>query len=262
MNMSDALIGHTGFVGGHLAAQHRFDACFNSKNIESIRGRRFNTLVISGMPAAKWIANGDAVGDRANLDRLWDSINTCEADRVVIASTVDVYPAPLGADEDTIIEPIFQQPYGRHRLELERRAASRFSRVLALRLPGLYGPGLKKNAIYDLLHNNRIDAIHPDGKYQFYNLNRLWNDIETALASNLQVANLATEPVSMREVALRAFGCQLAQRPGGIAPHYDVRTKHAALFDGRDGYLETKEQVLNGIASFVTAQRMAPRAAA
>ena len=39
--MPDALIGHTGFVGGNLAAQHRFDAVFHSKTIESVRGVGF-----------------------------------------------------------------------------------------------------------------------------------------------------------------------------------------------------------------------------
>src|SRR5438128_214885 len=128
--MSDALVGHTGFVGGNLAAQHRFHAWFNSKNIEAIRGQRFDRLVVSGMPAVKWIANRDPVGDLAVLDRLWNSIAGCRADTVVIVSTVDIYPAPFGVDEDTIIEPTYQQSYGRHRLLLERRAEQHFPRVL------------------------------------------------------------------------------------------------------------------------------------
>lgn len=91
--MADALVGHTGFVGGNLAAQHRFAAFFNSKNIESIRGRNFDTLVVSGMPAAKWLANRNSLGDRATLDSLWSNLSQCMAKAVVIVSTVDVYPA-------------------------------------------------------------------------------------------------------------------------------------------------------------------------
>ena len=41
----DALIGYTGFVGGNLHRQHAFDALFNSKNIEEIRGRSFARIV-------------------------------------------------------------------------------------------------------------------------------------------------------------------------------------------------------------------------
>ena len=32
--MNDALIGYTGFVGGNLQNQRRFDFLYNSKNIE------------------------------------------------------------------------------------------------------------------------------------------------------------------------------------------------------------------------------------
>jgi nucleoside-diphosphate-sugar epimerase len=260
--MVDALIGHTGFVGGTLAARHRFAACFNSKNIEAIRGQRFDTLVVSGMPAAKWLANRDSLGDRAVLDRLWGNLKECKAKTVIVISTVDVYPAPIGVDEGTIIEPSLQQPYGRHRLELEHRVSFRFPRVLAVRLPGLYGPGLKKNAIYDLIHNNGVEKIHPDGTYQFYNLNRLWPDIQTSLAANLTVANLVTEPVTMREVGRAAFGFAFGESPKSLPPRYDVRTMHAALLGGHGRYLESKAEVLAGIASFVANERAPLRAAA
>lgn len=258
----DALIGHTGFVGGNLAAQHRFGSCFHSKTIESIRGQGFDTLVVSGMPAAKWLANRDSRGDLATLEHLWSNLAQCEAERVVIVSTVDVYPAPRGVDEGTFIEPCFQQPYGKHRLELEHRAAQRFGRVLTVRLPGLYGPGLKKNAIYDLLHDNQVEKIQPASSYQFYNLNRLWSDIRTALDAGLSLLNLATEPVTMREVARAAFGVALPAGSESGAPSYDMRTKHAALFGGRGGYLEAKADVLAGISAFVANERVPMRVAA
>lgn len=258
----DALVGHTGFVGGNLATQHRFEECFHSKTIESIRGRGFDTLVVSAMPAAKWLANRDSLGDRAVLDSLWSNLSRCKANAVVVISTIDVYPAPRGVDEGTIIEPSLQEPYGRHRLELERRASFHFPRVLSVRLPGLYGPGLKKNAIYDLMHGNQVEKIHPDAAYQFYNLNRLWKDIQTALAANLTLVNLATEAVTMREVARAAFGLTLPASTGGSPPSYDVRTKHAALFGGRGVYLESKAEVLAGLASFVASERVPMRAAA
>ena len=253
--MTSALVGHTGFVGGNLAAQHGFDACFNSRNIESVAGRRFDLLAVSGMPAAKWIANGDPAADRANLDRLWDAVKTVRADVVVIASTVDVYPTPVNVDEDTPIDASAQQPYGLNRLELERRAAAHFPRVLAVRLPGLFGPGLKKNAVYDLLHGNETHKIHAKGVFQFYNLDRLWCDIQTALAAGLSVVNFATEPVSVREVAREAFGLDFANDPGNKPARYDVRSKHAERLGGRDGYLRSREQVLADLRDFVKGER-------
>jgi nucleoside-diphosphate-sugar epimerase len=253
--MTSALVGHTGFVGGNLAAQHRFDAGFNSKTIESIAGRRFDLLVVSGMPAAKWIANGDPAGDLATLDRLWNAIKMVRADVVVVMSTVDVYPTPVSVDEDTPIDPSAQQPYGLNRLELERRAAAHFPRTLSVRLPGLFGPGLKKNAVYDLLHNNETHKIHANGVFQFYNLDRLWDDVQTALAAGLTVVNFATEPVSVREVAREAFGLDFANDPGTKPARYDVRSKHAEVFGGRGGYLQSREQVFGELRDFVQGER-------
>lgn len=253
--MSVALVGHTGFVGGNLAAQARFDACFNSKTIDSIAGRRFDRLVVSGMPAAKWVANGDPAGDRATLDRLWNNLRQVTASEVVVVSTVDVYPHPAAVDEDTPIDPSAQQPYGLNRLELERRAAAHFPRVLSVRLPGLFGTGLKKNAIFDLLHDNETHKIHANGVFQFYNLARLAGDIELSLAAGLEVVNFATEPVSVREVAREAFGLDFTNDPGTKPARYDVRTKHAELFGGVDGYLRSRGQVFAELREFVRDER-------
>jgi hypothetical protein len=253
--MTQCLVGHTGFVGGNLAAQSRFDACVNSKTIESVAGRRFDRLVVSGMPAAKWVANGDPAGDRATLDRLWNSMKQVTASEVVVVSTVDVYPAPAGVDEDTPIDPRTQQPYGLNRLELERRAAAHFPRVLSVRLPGLFGPGLKKNAVFDLLHDNETHKVHANGVFQFYNLARLASDIEVSLAAGLGVVNFATEPVSVREVAREAFGLDFTNDPGTRPARYDVRTKYAALFGGASGYLRSRGQVLAELRDFVQSER-------
>ena len=260
--MPDALIGHTGFVGGNVAAQHPFHTWFNPKNIEAVRGHRFELLVVSGMPAAKWVANRDPAGDRAGLDRLWGCLRTVHADTVVVMSTVDVYPHPTDVDEDTPIDPAAQQPYGMNRLELERLVAGHFPRVLSVRLPGLFGPGLKKNAVYDLLHDNDVHKVHANGVFQFYNLSRLWKDVQAALATGLTCVNFATEPVSIREVAREAFGLDFANDPGTKPARYDVRSKHAAVFGGRGGYLYSCEQVLGELRAFVAAERAKVRVAA
>jgi nucleoside-diphosphate-sugar epimerase len=260
----DALIGHTGFVGGNLAAQHRFDATFHSKTIDTIRDRRFRRVVVSAMPAEMWVANRDPDGDRAALGTLWSNLSRCQADEVVVISTVAVYPVPVAVDEDTLIDPAFGTAYGRHRRELEVLAGRHFPRVLSVRLPGLYGPGLKKNAVYDLLHDNQLGKVHAGAVYQFYDLNRLWSDVQTALRADLRVVNLATEPVSVRDVARAAFGLDFRNDPGTRPAHFDMRTRHAPLFGGAGGYLETREQVLAGLTRFVATERSkaAPRLAA
>jgi nucleoside-diphosphate-sugar epimerase len=248
-------VGYTGFVGGNLAAQHGFDAFYNSRNIEAIAGQSFDLLVVSGMPAAMWIANQDPAADRAVLDRLIGCLRQARANRVVVMSTVAVYPVPVEVDEDSLIDSTAQTPYGRHRLLLEQAVAQYFPHSLAVRLPGLFGKGLKKNAVYDLLHDNEVHKVNAASVYQFYNLDRLWRDVMIALSAGLRVINFATGPVSMRQVAEEAFGSPFTNDPGTAPARYDMRSRHAGLFGGCDGYLYGRRQVLDELRGFVDRER-------
>jgi hypothetical protein len=107
---TSALIGHTGFVGGNLAAQSPFDAFYNSSNVEQIAGRSFVHLVISAMPAAMWIADRDPEADRAAVDRLTGSLTEVHAAQSVVIPTVAVYPAPREGDENFAIDTAAQTP--------------------------------------------------------------------------------------------------------------------------------------------------------
>jgi hypothetical protein len=253
--MSDALIGHTGFVGSNLVHQHRFDDCFNSTNIESIAGRSFETVVCSGVRAEKWIANGDPVGDRARIDLLLAPLATVTAKRMVLISTVDVFPVPRDVDEDTPVDSAMAQPYGVNRRFLEEELGRRFD-TLVVRLPGLYARGLKKNVIYDLLHDNELHKVDSRGEFQYYGLDRLWSDIEIALAAKLPIAHLVTEPVDVETVAKHAFGRSFVNHLARPPVRYDLHTRHAERFGGRGHYVESRDQVLAGLQRFVTDERV------
>lgn len=252
--MPDALIGHSGFVGGNVVAQRRFDALYNSRNIEAIVNGDFELLVCSGAPAAKWIANRDPEADLANLQRLMGCLEKVRARKAVLISTIDVYPRPVDVDEDTAVSVDGHHAYGKHRFLLERFFLEHFD-TLIVRLPGLYGEGLKKNAIYDLLHDHEVAKIDSEGRFQFYGLDRLWGDIETALGAGLRLVNFATEPTSMREIAGAAFDRDFDNRVAAQPARYDMRTRHAAVFHGADGYLQDKSTVLSGVRRFVTRER-------
>ena len=248
--MADALIGATGFVGGNLLRQRPFEHLYRSTNIEELAGGSFDLLVCAGAPAEKWRANKDPDADWRSLERLMGALSAARAKRVVLISTVDVYPEPRGVDERTPIDAGAGQPYGRHRLALERFVAERFE-ALIVRLPGLFGDGIKKDIVFDLLHGNLVDQVHADAVFQFYGLDGIWRDVEVALDAGLSLVNFATEPVSVRDVAREAFGIEFDNRPPGLPPRYDMRTRHAALYGGTDGYLQPRERVLADLGAFV-----------
>ena len=253
--MRRALIGHTGFVGGNYARQRAFEACYRSIDIETIAGQHFDLVVCAGAPGTKWLANQEPERDREALQRLMRPLERVRAERFVLLSTIDVFPAPRGVDEASPVDGAAASPYGRHRRELEEFVASRFGNHLIVRLPGLFGPGLKKNPIYDLLHENRLEAVPSDGLFQFYDLTRLAADLDTAGRAGLALVHFATEPVRIAEVAQHAFGRAFENPFGARAPRYDLRTRHAAAF-GRSGwYLASKAETLAGIAAFARSAR-------
>lgn len=256
----NGLIGYTGFVGGNLRQQAAFDALYRSTNIAEIAGQSFDLLVCAGAPAVKWLANKEPAPDWANLQGLMAHLGTVTARQMILISTVDVYPTPVDVDEATPIDETANHAYGRHRRLLEKFVVAHFPDTLIVRLPGLFGPGLKKNIIYDFLHQNQVAAINPNSVYQFYDLNRLWADIQTAQEHGLRLVNFATAGVSVRQVARQVFEFDF-ENPAvaGAAAHiarYDFRTRYAADFGGVGGYLYTQEQVLAQMQAFVQATRI------
>ena len=123
-----------------------------------------------------------------------------------------------------------------------------------MRLPGLFGAGLRKNVIYDLLHDNQVDRIHPGGVFQFYDTARLHRDILTALRFGLELVHLATEPLRTADVAAQVFGRKLPLKPERPA-RYDLRTRHAELFGGRGHYVAGRDEVVAGLCQLVAAHR-------
>ncbi|MDF2461484.1 MAG: hypothetical protein K0S68_887 [Candidatus Saccharibacteria bacterium] len=255
--MAQALIGYTGFVGGNLDAQHDFSHKYNTKNIDDIDGQSFDLVICSATKPEMWIANADPEGDLARIQELMDHLATIKARRFVLISTIAVYTKPIGVDEDSDVDAAHATPYGANRYQLEQFVSDRFDRSTIVRLPGLFGNGLKKNIIFDFLHDNNVDRIDARAVYQFYNLDRVWSDVSTALEHELPVINFAAEPTSVAEVARAAFDLEFDQEtlPADKLPNYDMHTKHAAAY-GRSGpYLSGKDEVLQDIKNFVQRER-------
>lgn len=245
--MTTALIGHTGFVGSNIARQHRFDDVYNSADIGQIAGRSYDLVVSAANGADSHRINLDPSADLANIQRFADVVGSVRIERLVLISTVCVYPAIEWCDEDTPMLPDELTPYGRHRLALERILASRHD-TLTVRLPQLFGPGIKKGVAFDLLHRHRLEHIDPDGVLQHYDLARLWHDIEIGLAADLSALNLATQPMTNRRVAEGVFDIDLdgvvppdgrRPQPSPFAAMYtrNMATKHSLLFGRDDGYV-------------------------
>ena len=304
----DLLVGSTGFVGGNLAAKHAFAAVCHSTDIAAQFGAKPDLCVYAGVPAAMFLANADPDADLAVMAAARENLRQIAPKQLVLISSIAVYADSRGKDEQSPMTPDGLPAYGRNRLQLERWVREDYPNALIVRLPALYGIGLKKNFLFDLHTitpamlkpekytelaqksplvrdgytladngfyklNGAVDAAalreffagndfnalaftDSRSRYKFYHLARLWQDVQTALQNGLTTLNLTTPPVTAAEVYTTVTGKadwhnELPKPPFD----YDLRSRHAALLGGADGYLCTKQQELDEICAFMRAWR-------
>ena len=249
--MSEALIGYSGFVGSNLLSQQRFEEQYNSANIRDIRGKRFDRIVCAGARAVKWWANQNPEADLAGIESLMDDLRYVEADQFTLISTVDVFGTPVAVTELSSPSEDGLHAYGRHRLLLEKFVAERFPSCRILRLPALFGSGLKKNAVFDLMTDNNLDSIHPDSCFQWYPLSRLSADMRIAEEAGLETLHLATQPISMEDIRSRFFPEKQIGQKRGQPGMYDFRTVHSGLFGSRVAYMLSAPEIMAELAKFL-----------
>ena len=252
--MINGLIGYSGFVGSTLLKQVHFSEVYRSTNIHEIDNREFDLVVCAGAPAQKWIANRDPADDRKKIDSMINRLRTIKCKTFILISTVDVFKEPIGIDESTPVEESDLHPYGLHRRLLEKFVEQNFSNYLIVRLPGLVGPGLRKNVIFDFLNNNNLHAIESRGVFQFYPVVNLWMDIQVALANSLKLVHLTAEPISVADIAGKGFGLNFKHTLKNSPAHYNMRSIHSALFAGQNSYQYSQKETLLAVRSYAQSE--------
>ena len=250
----DALIGFSGFVGSTLMKQTTFEALYRSTNISEIKAKKFNTVVCAGAPAQKWMANREPEADRQKIEDLISHLKTIECKNFILISTVDVFHSPIGVDEDSAINEDKLHAYGLHRRQLEKFVEMFFPKHLIIRLPGLVGPGLRKNIIFDFLNKNNLCAIESRSVFQFYPMVNLWYDVQAALKAGLALVHLTAAPISVETVSLQGFGRPFTQELPGIPGQYDLRSRYAAVFGAEGPYQYSSRETIQAIRAYAQSE--------
>jgi dTDP-4-dehydrorhamnose reductase len=255
-----ALIGHSGFVGSTLLRQTQFGSLYRSSNVHDIAGRNFDIVVCAGAPAQKWVANSNPEADLQNIDSLIKSLRQVTCRKFILVSTVDVFRTPVAVDETTPVDEEGLHAYGANRRKLEKFVEGCFPEHLIVRLPGLIGPGLRKNVIFDLLNDNNLAAVDSRAIFQFYPMVNFWYDVSTALAADLRLVHFTAEPIAVRDVARYGFGKSLEHCLNASPAQYDMRSVHANIFGAAGAYQYNARETLQAIRAYAQSEsRTLPR---
>ena len=250
--MKTALIGYTGFVGSNLAKQFLFTDLYNSKNIGKIKGKKYDLIVCAGTSSERWKANQNPDEDWAKIKSLLDNLERVQAKHFVLISTIDVYANKNKTSESKKVSLIsLAEPYGNHRYKLELSIKKHFNNYTFARCTQLYGPGLKKNFIFDLLNNNALDFTHKNTLFQWYHVKNLWKDICIAKAFNIPIINLTSEPISAKVLAKKVFGINFNNTTDNPPKAFDIQTNYAYFYGSKIPYQYSQNQVVDEVKEFI-----------
>lgn len=248
-------------MGSNLRQSHAFDGLYNTSNIHELRGASYDLVVSSANRADSFRINAHGDDDRAEIEELIATIRSASIRKLVLISTVCVYPEGGEPNESTPLSPENLTPYGQNRLFQEQALQESFD-TLTVRLPQLYGDNLKKGVVYDLANDYRVEYINPEGIFQHYDVRHLWADIEVALEAGLSELNIATAPIRNDVLAQEVFGRDLSgyvppETVNPFAAMYtrNMTTEHAALFGASGPYLVAEDDELRGLAAFAAELR-------
>jgi hypothetical protein len=170
-----ALMGR-GFLGSSLDKKGRWTDRYNRSKCD-LWGS-YDLIVVAAPRADKWFANQHPDIDRAAVEEIITALARADSRRVVLLSSIDAGGA---------------HPYGQNRARLEEGMPKHAS---IIRLPALFGDGLKKNSLFDLLNNQPV----ANNVFHWYHVARLWEDVRKA-QPGLWCPYSA--PLSMWEIAER-----------------------------------------------------------
>lgn len=260
----NCLIGYTGFVGLNLQQYYKFDYFYNSKNFAEAKNKSFDTIFFCGMPAVKWYANKHPEEDYNILENIKSILDSVETKKIILISTIDVYDDVTNElDEDYEINYNKNHIYGRNRYLFEEYIKSRYNNYNIIRLPALFGKGLKKNIIYDLINNNNVNDIPVNSSFQWYCLDRLKKDIDIILENDIKICNLFPEPLHTKEI-VKTFNeifninyqFQLEYIGNETIINYNLCSKYCQYFGNNKKYIVDNKEIIKDMKEYFFFERL------
>ena len=206
------VIGAHGFIGSAIVAeaQQRGYAvtAVDRDNYEAQRGASATLLINANGNSRKFIDERDpAQGFELSVSSVLNALLDFKFDQYIQISSGAIYPRednPKHNREATPLQPAGMSPYGFHKWLAEQLVRHHAPRHLIVRLGGVVGPRLRKNALFDLLTGNPW-FVHPDSEFQYMDTRDLARALFTLHESQLPAGTLlnlsARGTISVRRMA-------------------------------------------------------------
>jgi nucleoside-diphosphate-sugar epimerase len=168
------ILGGKGFIGSafvRFCEKEEIDYdCIDLDNYEVFKGRECDILINAAGNSKKYLSNERPVKDfRFSLEALLSSFFDLSFGKYVYLSSIDVYTDhedPTRNREDSVIDIGEISNYGFHKYLGEKMVMHYISEWLIIRLGGVLGPGLKKNPVFDLIHDIPL-RVDEESEYQY-----------------------------------------------------------------------------------------------
>lgn len=190
--MNIGVIGCDGFVGSALCrtiskTQHKLIK-INRENFNDFVDTTFDILINSATPSKKyWALNNPLKDFHATVGLTADIVYNWHYDKLIHISTVS---AKCQLDH----------PYGIHKYLAEQLVLHNNPHNLVIRLGNLFGQGLTKGIIYDMLHGNPL-FVSSNSRYTFIDVDMAANIIFSKREKNGIEDVCSHDTISLQEIA-------------------------------------------------------------
>lgn len=235
------ILGGAGFVGSAYARlMQKLGEPFTvitRANYAALRGSACEVLINANGNSRKFMAARDPLGDfDASVRSVAASLEDFKADRYVFLSSGDVYPDTTSAEatrEDVPIDLARVSRYGLHKYLAEQLVRAVHPDWLVVRMGGFVGPGLKKNAIFDMLCGDPV-WLSPDSALQFISTDAaaglVWGLVRAGVRG--EVVNLGAEGLLNVGAFHRAIGSTSVFRPDAPTVCYELSLERLRRLSG------------------------------
>jgi nucleoside-diphosphate-sugar epimerase len=226
------IVGGKGFLGSafvrYCNAQNLPHTVIELDNYGQYVGANCDVLINANGNSKKYLAQQDPLAEfDLSVRSVYASLQDFKCGLYIYLSSCDVYPdstAPETSKEDLVIDPTRQTTYGFHKYLAEQCVRKWSKTWLILRLGGFVGPGLRKNAIYDLLRGDPL-WVDPASEFQYMHTDDL-PQIALSLAQDRTALNEVFNVTGMGVIspaeAARLLDVPVRARPGSPQVRYEA----------------------------------------